>query len=72
MQVQADAVVVKLNLQPLADAMQADAADAVAEINARAHLLTSNALGDAASIREGASTRAHTYLPQTRWAMQLP
>jgi hypothetical protein len=55
MQVQADAVVVKLNLQPLADAMQADAADAVAEINARAHLLTSNALGDAASIREGAS-----------------
>jgi hypothetical protein len=53
MQVQADAVVAKLNLQPYVDAMQADAVDAVAQINARAHILTSNALGDAVAIREG-------------------
>ena len=50
---QADAEVAKLKLQPHADAMQADATDAIAEINGRAQILTSKALGDAVAIREG-------------------
>jgi hypothetical protein len=52
---QAYADVARLKLQPHADAMQADATDAIAEINGRAQILRSKALDDAVAIKGGAS-----------------